>query len=302
MSTTDIEAGKRSTLARLLREPFLHFTLIGAAIFAFALWRGDGAAEVGENQIILSNSDLDQLVIGWRAQGLPEPNAEQFQRLVDSRIREEVLYREAVAMGLDQDDTIVKRRMAQKMNFLAEDLTTLMEPSEGDLQEWFDSHQRDFAFPPRVDFRHLYFSLDRHHEKTREAAASALVKAQDLAVDSPEATALGEPFMFKDSYVSRTPEQLAKEFGGKFAKAIFELKPGIWTGPIESGYGWHLIFIESINPGRIPAFDEVKSEVRTQWETRQRAEFKEEAYRVMRDKYEVILPDQPADSSTTDEG
>lgn len=123
-------------------------------------------------------------------------------------------------------------------------------------------------------------------------AVNALVTAQGYTVDSSEAAALGEPFMFKDSYVSRTPEQLAKEFGEKFAGAIFELKPGTWTGPIESGYGWHLIFIESITPGRIPAFDQVKSEVRVQWEAQQRAEFKEEAFRVMREKYHVILPDQ----------
>ena len=200
-------------------------------------------------------------------------------------------------MGLDQDDTIVKRRMAQKMNFLAEDLSTLQDPSEADLQAWFDAHQQDFAFPPRVDFRHLYFSFDRHRDKTRDVAASALVRTQGLAADSSEAAALGEPFMFKDSYASRTPEQLGKEFGGKFAKAIFELKPGTWAGPIESGYGWHLIFIESITPGRIPAFDEVKSEVRTQWETQQRADFKEEAFRVMREKYQVILPNAPSETA-----
>lgn len=290
MSPTDKKPAERSSFARLLREPFFHFTLIGAAIFVFSLWRGGDAGQAVENQIIFTNSDLEQLVIGWRAQGLPAPNAEQFQRLLDARIREEILYREAVAMGLDQDDTIVKRRMAQKMDFLAEDLSTLQEPSEADLEAWFDSHQQDFTFPPRVDFRHLYFSFDRHRDKTREAAASALVTAQGLAGDSSEAAALGEPFMFKDSYASRTPEQLAKEFGEKFARAIFELKPGTWTGPIESGYGWHLIFIESIIPGRIPAFEEVKSEVRAQWETQQRAQFKEEAFRVMREKYHVILP------------
>lgn len=297
MSPTDTMPAERSTFPRLLREPFFHFTLIGATIFAVALWRGDDAEQAGENQIVLTNSDLDQLVIGWQAQGLPAPNAEQIQRLLDSKIREEILYREALIMGLDQDDTIVKRRMAQKMNFLAEDLTTLQDPTEADLQAWFDSHQQDFAFPPRVDFRHLYFSSDRHRDKTREAAASTLVTAQGLAADSSEAAALGEPFMFKDSYASRTPEQLAKEFGGKFAKAIFELTPGTWTGPIESGYGWHLIFIESITPSRIPAFDEVKSEVRTQWETQQRAEFKEEAFRVMREKYQVILPDDLSETA-----
>ena len=297
MSPTDKKPAERSTFARLLRDPFLHFTLIGAAIFAVAQWRGDDTKQTGRNQIVLTKSDYDQLVISWQAQGLPAPNAEQLQRLIESKIREEVLYREALAMGLDQDDTIVKRRMAQKMNFLAEDLSTLLDPSEADLQAWFDAHQQDFAFPPRVDFRHLYFSFDHHRDKTREAAASALVRTQGLAADSSEAAALGEPFMFKDSYASRTPEQLAKEFGGKFAKAIFELKPGSWTGPIESGYGWHLIFIESITPGRIPAFDEVKSEVRTQWETQQRADFKEEAFRVMREKYQVILPNDPSETA-----
>ncbi len=290
-----IEPQATSIFRRWLREPFLHFALIGAAIFAISLWLNRGTEEEDVKRIVLTDDDLLQLVVTQRAQGLPDPSPEEFQRLVGAKVREEVLYREAVAMGLDQGDTIVKRRMAQKMDFLAEDLSTLMEPTQEQLETWLKDHPQDFAEPPRVTFRHLYFSFDKHGGQTRDAASAALEKAAGLPAESPEAAALGDRFMLKDRYSEKDPGQIAKEFGTVFAKSIFEQKPGAWTGPVESGYGWHLVFIDSITPGRVPAYEEVAAQVKMQWEAHQRAEFKAEAYRVMREKYEVVIPERPAE-------
>ncbi len=290
----------RSVLGRWLREPLLHFLLIGALLFAYSAWRSREPTAATQKQIVLTDDDLLQLVVTWRAQGRPEPNATQMQTLVEAKIREEVLYREALAMGLDKDDTIVKRRMAQKMDFLAEDLSSLREPTREELQAWLKSHPKDFAFPPRITFRHLYFSFDKHHEQTQEAAGNALAKAKDLAVNAPEAVALGERFMYQDSYADRTPEEVGSVFGEKFAQALFAQKPGAWSGPIESGFGWHLVFIDALTPGRVPEFEEVEAEVKAQWVANQRAEFKKEAYRVMRAKYKVILPAKAAEDAAAD--
>lgn len=279
-----------SPVKRWLREPLLHFVLIGAGLFALFAWVNRHQTTATPRQIVLTEDDILQMVVAWRAQGLPEPNAEQMQSLLDSKIREEVLYREAVAMGLDQQDTIVKRRMAQKMDFLAEDLSTLREPSREELQAWFKAHPKDFAYPSRITFQHLYFSSDEHGEKTRDAAASALTKLQGRPANAPEAASLGDAFMFQNDYSDRTPDQVGAVFGGKFAKALFELKPGAWSGPIESGFGWHLVFIDSLAAERTPEFEEVEAEVKEQWLANQRAEFKRHAYDTMRAKYEVILP------------
>src|SRR5262249_25132990 len=155
---------------------------------------------------------------------------------------EEVLYREALALGLDKGDTIVKRRLAQKMDFLAEDLSAVSEPTSAELAAWFESNAERFALEPRVSFRHLYFSPDRSGPRAREDAERALATLAGAPVDAPAAAALADPFMFQDYYGDRSPEQLAKLFGLGFTGDIYKLEVGAWQGPIESGYGWHLIF------------------------------------------------------------
>jgi hypothetical protein len=212
------------------------------------------------------------------------------QGLIEARIREEVLYREALAMGLDKNDTIVRRRMAQKMDFLAEDLSALREPGEDELRAWLATHPQEFAFPPRITFRHIFFAFDRHGPATRNAADAGFAAVAGRPVTAADTGAPGDPFMFQDAYAERTPDQVGSVFGGKFSQALFGLKPGSWTGPIESGFGWHLIFIDTLTPGRVPQFEEVAAEEKAAWQTSQRAEFKREAYAVMRAKYEVILP------------
>jgi len=291
----------RSTLVRALREPLVHFILIGVLIFAVNAWINRDTKEIDSMKIVFTENDLDQLVIGLRAQGLPNPSDSEFRSMIEAKIREEILYREAVAMGLDQNDTIVRRRLAQKMEFLAEDLSTLNEPTEDELKAWLKDHPQDFAYPPRATFRHIYFSPDKHRAKTSEVAGLALPGLVDLAADAPEAEALGDPFMFRSFYSDQTPDQVSRTFGPDFAKGLFGQKPGLWSGPVKSGYGWHLVFIESLAPGRQPEFEEVKSEVITQWETNQRAEFKAEAYRVMREKYEVVLPEFDEDETVNED-
>jgi peptidyl-prolyl cis-trans isomerase C len=226
----------------------------------------------------------------WQAQGHPPATPKEMQSLLEIRIREEVLYREALAMGLDKDDTIVKRRMVQKMDFLAEDLSDLREPSREELKEWFAKNAGRFSMPGRISFRHLYFSFDKHGEKTAAAAAAALKQVAGKPSDSSEAAALADPFMFQDYYGDRSFEYIAKTFGPKFARALFELKAGSWQGPIESGYGWHLVFIDSLTPGRLPEFEEVEDDVKTAWVDEQRAQFKRKAFEAMRAGYEIVVP------------
>ena len=280
---------------RWLGEPLLHFLLIGAALFAgyAALNHAPNDQKVGR-RIVLSENDLSQMTITILAQGRPAPTLEQMRNLLESKIREEVLYREALAMGLDKDDVIVKRRMLQKMDFLAEDLSDLREPSREELQAWFKENAQRFAYPPRITFHHLYFSFDRHRLKTEEAASMALKQIAGKPADSSEAAALADPFMFRDYYADRSPDQVGSEFGNKFEQSVFGLKPGAWQGPIESGFGWHLVFVESLTPSRVPEFLEVESQVKSEWIKDQRAEFKRKAYEAMKARYEIVLPTEQA--------
>ena len=217
--------------------------------------------------------------------------------LIESRIKEEILYREALAMGLDKDDTIVKRRMAQKMEFLAEDVSAAHEPTTEELKAWFAKNTAMFTQPARVTFRHLYFSPDRRGKSAWSDAKAALGKLAGKPAGWAGAAALGDPFMFQDYLADRTPDQIAKDFGPPFAKALFVQKPGAWTGPIESGYGWHLVFVDSLMPERASSFEEVEPDVKTAWLATRKAEAWDKAYKAMRAKYELVLPAPPENAA-----
>jgi hypothetical protein len=273
------------------REPLIQFLLVGAVLFlAYRVLNPSPDPSAPSHRIELTEGDLRQMSTAWLAQGRPAPTPEQLQNLVESRIREEILYREALALGLDTNDTIVKRRLAQKMEFLFEDVSALREATTEELKAWFATNADRFALPPRVSFRHLYFSPDRRDGHAREDAARALGRLHGKPADSPAAAALADPFMFQDYYGDRSFEQLATLFGPRFAKALLRQKPGSWQGPIESGYGWHLVWVDSVTPTRVPAFEEVEADVRAEWMAAQRAEVKAKAYEAMRKRYEVILP------------
>ena len=231
----------------------------------FGAWQfahGGAGALAPSKQIRLTVDELTQLALVFRSQWRREPTPEEFTRLVENRVQEEVLYREALAMGLDKDDTIVKRRMAQKMQFLAEDVGAAREPDRVELEAWYSKNSSTFAQPTRVSFRHMYFSPDRRGARAREDAANALTKLAGQPQDAKLAASIADAFMFQDYYRDRAPDQLAKEFGPQFALGVAQLEPGSWQGPIQSGLGWHLVFIDNDGPGRVPAFEEVERKSR----------------------------------------
>jgi peptidyl-prolyl cis-trans isomerase C len=288
----DAPAGSR--LKRLLREPLLHFLLLGVALFGISRFVKPAADRTAvSRQIVLTLDDLRQLQIGFAAQWQRPPTGPEMIGLIENRIKEEILYREALAMGLDKDDTIVKRRMAQKMEFLAEDVSAAHEPTTDELKTWFARNTAMFSQPARVTFRHLYFSPDRRGKNAWSDAKAALGKLSGKPASWPGAAALGDPFMFQDFMADRTSDQIAKDFGPPFAKALFVQEPGAWTGPIESGYGWHLVFVDSLTPQRSSAFEEVEPEVKTAWLATRKAEAWDKAYKAMRSKYELLLPAPP---------
>jgi hypothetical protein len=282
-------------IRRLLREPLSQFLFLGFLLFAGYHWLpGEREPRERPGRIDLTADDLRQIGFAWVAQGHAAPSPEEMRILVEARVREEILCREALALGLDKDDAIVRRRMAQKMDFLFEDVAALREPTPDELVKWFDVHADRFTRPPRVTFRHRYFSPDRRGAQVREEAAAALATLVNEPMDSPAATRSGDPFMFQDYYGDRTPEDIIKAFGPGFARALFATAPGAWAGPIESGYGWHLVWVDAMTPARVPAFEEVQPDVKMAWLEDQRAEVREKAFQAMRARYEVALPEDPS--------
>ena len=177
-------------LSRWTREPFLHFLLIGVTLFVIYHWLNPTATNSDTSRRIeLTNDDIRQLEISWTAQWQRPPTPEEMRNLVEDKVRQEILYREGLALGLDRGDTIVKRRLAQKMDFLADDVSALRDPSLDELKKWYAKNESQFALPSRITFRHLYFSPDKRGGQARDAAAKALAKLAGRPGDTIDQTA-----------------------------------------------------------------------------------------------------------------
>ena len=290
-------SGERTSsfLKRWGREPLLHFLLIGLALFAgYRALNPEAIGRDSSDRIVLTEDDLRQLRTSWLTQGRPSPTQEDMSSLIQSKVHEEILYREALALGLDKGDTIVKRRLAQKMEFLAEDLTAAREPKTEELKAWFEKNRERFTLASRVSFRHLYFSLDRRGARVKEAAASARERLDGKPAASPVAATLADAFMFQNDYRDRTLDQISDVFGTTFATALFQLTPGSWQGPIESGLGWHVVWVESMTPGRTPTFEEIEPDIKSGWIDEQRIESRRRTFDAMKARYEVVLPNRLA--------
>jgi len=288
---TNPVAPSASSGIRWFREPLLHFLLIGMALFV--VWGKLNPAQIregGMSRIVITEDDLVQFDQVWRAKWQRPPTPQELVAMVDNKIKEEILYREALAMGLDRDDSIIKRRLAQKMAFLGEDVSGIQEPTADEIRDWYERHSGTFALPERGSFRHLYFSIDARGDAARDAALQALEILSGKAGNDPATKKLGDPFMFQDYYGDRSPVEVASDFGGQFTEALFQLEPGSWQGPVESGLGWHLVFINTLTPGRIPALEEVSAQVRNEWVAEQREKANTRAFAAMRERYEIVLP------------
>ena len=164
-------------------------------------------------------------------------------------------------------------------------------PASDELRRWFAQNAQRFATPSLVTFRHLYFSPDLRGAHARDDAMEALRKLAGKTEEAPELQKLSDPFMFQDFYAERPPDQVAGIFGTAFAQALLRLHQGKWEGPVESGLGWHLVWVESTMPGRVPGFEEVEARVKSEWSDERRVESKRKLFDHMRARYQIVLPE-----------
>ena len=269
-------------------HPFLDAGAILFGAYAYVERKHGGAEQ--SKQIQLTIGDISQLVQVFRSQWRRDPTPEELRQLVEDKAREEILYREALALGLDKDDTIVKRRMAQKMQFLAGRRRRRARAYSRGARDMVRSEPRPVRISAARKFPPSLFSPDRRQAGARDDAAAALTKLAGQPEDSNLAATLADAFMFQDYYRDRTPEFLGKEFGPNFALTVTKLSPGSWQGPVESGFGWHLVFVDTLISGRVPAFEEVEADVKKAWLAEQKALAWQKAYQDLRAKCIVFCP------------
>lgn len=275
-------------MTRILKEPLLHFLCIGALIFVlYALVASKDIEPDAGNEIVLADEDLERLSQDWRRKWNRLPSSEELESLVDAWIRDEVYYREALAMGLDREDTVVRRRLIQKMEFLSNDLADRNNPEDADLRDYFQTNADAYRQPEQVSFQHIYLSRDLRGSKIQQDAENLLATLNSQPEIVRGSQTVGDPFMHPSHLEMQSPDKVARVFGNDFAARLFRVERGSWQGPIPSGYGLHLVRIEDKIAARLPELSTVIDDVRRDWMFAQRKQANEQVYQRLRSRYRI---------------
>jgi hypothetical protein len=282
-------------LKKLSREPLVHFLLLG--ILLFATYGGPVKRSTSEPpKIVVSQFQIDHLTEGFARTWLRAPTAEELEGLIRDYIREEVYYREAMAMGLDRDDTIIRRRLQQKLEFLSENISDFTPPTDEELRAFLRDQPDRFRLERRFTFHQVYLSPERHRDSLARDAGELL--RQLKSSNSPDASRLGDPSLLEHRFVGVEANEVAKQFGEKFASALNDLPLGEWQGPVESSYGLHLVFVDERTERRSPALEDVRDAVRREWLNARRLESNRKFYDGLRKRYTISI--EPASAITSE--
>ena len=281
-------------LRKLIREPLFHFLLLGAVIFSTASRVRNSSIGV-EEKIVVTQSEIESMVVGFSRTWMRPPTQEEMQGLVDDYVREEVLYREARAMGLDQDDVIVRRRMRQKFEFLAEDLGTHDKPTDQELEAHLQQHLDRFREEPNFSFEHIFLSREKHGASTEAEGKQILRDLSGKNDDTIDVEKLGDAFLLPSRFEQTSAGETARLFGENFARQLATIKPREWAGPIESSYGLHLVRVDARTPGVAPPLANVRDSVFQDFLNDRRKRELDAQYSKLRARYAVVIesPEPP---------
>jgi peptidyl-prolyl cis-trans isomerase C len=275
-------------IKRLATEPMVHFLLLGAVIFAWFAFAAPQEPVTEARQIVISRSLLERATLAWTQRAQREPTPVERQGIIDEVVREEVLYREALALGLDRDDVVIRSLLRQKFEFVTQDLGFDAEPDGAVLRAFHAANADRYRRAERLSFSQIAFSEDKRGPAAEADARRALADLQSGA--GPEAAeVLGDGGALAPSYPDLADHEIEALFGPDFAKAILSVAPGRWSDPIRSSYGIHLVWVDSRTDGGLMPFEDVVDRVRADWMFEARRAANEAIYRALLDRYEVTL-------------
>jgi peptidyl-prolyl cis-trans isomerase C len=275
---------------KLLREPLVHFMFIGAVIYMLYGVFAEPAPEKDDKIIVVTSGEVEWMQTAWQKRRNRPPTDEEFDGLIQQYIRETVFYREALTMGLNKHDQVIRRRMAQKMEFLAKDLVALTPPTDAELQAYFTEHQDRYQEPTRYTFTQVFIDPDKRGDATLDDAEmikAKLIVQGDATID--DADALGDDIMLQPYYPEKNRVEIQKQFGSGFTDSLVELSPGQWHGPVLSGYGVHLVYVSNIIEPPPPVFAKVRERVVQDWTTDKSEELNEKFYANLRSQYTIVI-------------
>jgi hypothetical protein len=272
---------------RLLKEPLLHFLVLGAALFG--LFGLVGNKETQQRPVIVvSTAQIENLWKGFARVWQRPPTARELAGLIEDHIRSEVYYREGKLLGLDRDDIVIRRRLQLKMEVMAED-TVAAEPDDAELEEYLAAHPDKFHSEDRLTFRHVFLSASRRSAPSDDAEqVAAKLAGTNEAIDLE---AIGDPFLLGNMFRAMTRSDVSRTFGDGFAAELVAVEPGRWQGPIASGYGLHFFFVDERVPRTVPLLGAVRQAVSRELMNARRVAAQEKLYRALRDRYDITVED-----------
>ncbi len=284
-----VYAGEMMTnfLKKLVREPLLHFLVLAAMLFVVYSLVSKGSSSEG-GKIVITQGQLASMWESFTQTRQHEPTREEWQGLIRERVREEVYYREALALGMDKDDLIIRRRLQQKMEFVSDDVNARAEPTDEELKAYLQAHPESFRLEQRFTFRQVFLNPEKHRSSLARDTSRLLAQLKQEGGKADISTR-GDSIMLGKQYEELPASEVAKQFGEKFTAALGGLPLGQWQGPVESAYGVHLVFVSQHLAGTVPEFADVRDAVRREWETARRQEMNDKLYRELLKHYMVTI-------------
>lgn len=279
-------------MKKILKEPLVHFLVVGAALFgAYAWMRPPEAPAAGKaTKIEITAGDARWLAENWATQWRRPPTRDELRGLIVDYLNEQLLAREARALGLEDNDVIIRRRLAQKLTFIIDDTTRRAEPTEQELQQYYEANAHRFRSDARISFAHVYFSPQRRAD-ARSDAENAL---RQLVAEGATAwnASLGDRLLIRSELRDETEQSVSSTFGPEFARAVFAIEAGRWAGPVQSGYGLHLVRVSALKEARLPPLSEIRERVVAEWTHQREARAKERYLAELRKKYDVVADEE----------
>jgi hypothetical protein len=280
------KVGSHSLVRRLSREPLVHFLLAGIVLFAASTLFERQTS--GSNTIRVTSAEVQRLQDVWSRQYGRNPTSVELQNLVDDYIREEIYYREALASGLDKGDSIIRRRLVEKMEFLSQEVAA-GDPDEAELETYFQQNRQKFEVPAQIAFSHVFFSPSKRGTSLHHDAQNALNQLRSIKTTHGSEAGFGDPFMLQSEYPLQTRDEVKALFGGEFAATLFSQGNGEWFGPVPSSYGLHLVQISQLTPAHLPQLAEVRGKVLTDFKNARLQTASEAYYSGLRKHYHIDM-------------
>jgi hypothetical protein len=275
------------TITKFLKEPLLHFLVIGASFYLINGLYGKAEMSEDDRRIVISAGEVEWLQDSWKKRWSRPPTVEELDGIVQAYLRELVLSREAVAMGLDKDDTVIRRRLAQKLEFLSQDLVEFTDPSDEELAAYMNENIIDYEAPAVATMTQIFYDPDKRDDQALVEAERQKEILNAREFDPDYVNGLGDTFFLQKYYPERSQSEIARLFGGGFAESVADLPVGTWSGPILSGYGVHLVYIHDRRAAVPPTLDEAREKVLQDWKDEKRKELSDSYITNLLAQYDV---------------